>query len=216
MQFTISVRNTSVGLAAAAFLLTGSAMAQTSQSRRATGASGASLQLVGVNAKLDKAIDSQTAKTGQPVEATLDGAVTPLDGKKLPKGTALWGTVENVQASQKGGPSSLSLSFTSAELKDGQKMPVKVTVVEAFPGGEASEASYGDETIAPPSQDVNGSDNYDQEPGVLGHIAMVSSVHSRNSATFSRKDGDLALKAGTFLRIGIAPANGASGMNRGS
>jgi hypothetical protein len=217
MRLAISRKNTSLGLATAAILLAGLARAQTSQSAMGASATGASWQLAGVNARLDKALDSQTAKAGQPVEATLNGAVRTPDGKKLPKGTELWGTVDNVQPSQDGGPSSLSLAFTTAQLEDGQKMPVKVTVVGAFPGSQASEASYdGVETMGPPPEDVNGSDKYDQEPGLLSHVAMMSSVHSQNSATFSRKDGDLMLKAGIFLQIGIAPANAGGGTNGGS
>jgi hypothetical protein len=130
MQIATSLRNLSLGVATASVLLAGSALAQSSQTSQSKSQQ---WQLQGVNARLDHTLDAQSARVGEDVEAKLDQPVKTAEGAKLPAGTEVWGKVERVQASQNGGPSSMTLRFTTGQLRNGQKVPMKVTVIGAFP-----------------------------------------------------------------------------------
>jgi len=191
MRFT-SLKNLSLGLALVSLVSVGAASAQS---------------LVGVNAKLDRTLDSQNAKAGEPVTATLTGTVTTADGVKLKRGTELIGKVADVKS--EGSQVSLALVFDTAKLKDGKQIPVKTTVLAAFP------ATQGDEDTAmlPPPEHVNGDLTFDQEPGALNHVSVTSAVRNSNSGTFSSNNGNFKLIAGTFLQVGIGSVNSSSGTN---
>jgi hypothetical protein len=203
MQVTGRLKNLSIGVVTASFLLAGAAFAQ-------------SVDLTGVNARLEQPLDSRSAKSGQAVEAKLDGSVKTTDGVDLPRGTELVGKVNQVQASQKDGPSSISLVFTTAQLKDGKQVPVKATVVAAYPDSDSYAAAYGDDPMGQAPKNVSSQDKFDQEPGTLSNIAMTSAVQNQDSATFSRNRGDIRLSAGTNLQVGIAPAGSAATVASGN
>lgn len=200
MKSLMSPRNLSLGLATAAFLLSGSALAQSSSARMHP------WQLTGVNARLNRTVDTQSARQGQRVAVKLDSAVKTANGTRLAKGTEVWGKVEKVQASQDGGPSSLTLRFTTAELKNGQKVPVKVTVIEALPRSAGSTyLTASSSEVGPAPKHISPQNTYTQEPGTLHNITMKSAVQSRNSATFSDSNGNVKLNRGTYLQLAIAP-----------
>jgi hypothetical protein len=206
MRWKSSLRNLSLGVASAAFLAAGAAWALPGNSNSPTqSAQSGQSWLAGGTARLDHAVDSQNAKTGQTVEARLDHTVKTADGTELPGGTQLRGTVAAVTPSEGGGPSSITLRFDQAALKDGKTVPVKVTVIGAYPNDENQLAIYGEESMGSAQKHVPAQDRFDQEPGTLSHISMTSRVSGQNSATFSKKDGDVRLRAGTFLQVGIAP-----------
>jgi hypothetical protein len=204
MRLQFSFRNLSLGVATASFLAAGAAWAQPN-SNSTPSAQADSSWLAGGTATLDSALDSQNAKTGEVVQAKLDGAVKTADGIKLPGGTRLLGTVAAVQPSSNRGPSSITLRFDQAQLRDGKTVPVKVTVIGAFPRDEAQMGMYDDETMGSAPKRVPAQDKFDQEPGALSHISMTSRVSGQNSATFMNKNGDVRLRRGTFLQVGIAP-----------
>lgn len=200
MRMASGLRNLSLGVATASFLLAGSALAQSSQTN------GQQWQLKGVNARLDQPLDASSAHVGQRVEVRLDRGIKTADGTKLPGGTQVWGKVENVEASQNGGPSTMTLRFTQAELKNGQKIPLKVTVMGAFPA--SANSSYlnsmgGD--LPPAQRHINPKDRWTQEPGLLHNIELKSAVRSHNSATFTDKNGNVRLNRGSYLQLAIAP-----------
>ena len=203
MRVITTLRDLSLGVATASFLLAGAAFAESSD-------------LTGVTARLDHTIDAQNAQQGQQVEAKLDRAVKTGSGLDLPKGTELMGMVSRVQASQNGGPSVVSLTFTKAELKDGKFVPVKVTLVGAYPSSAGGAAPYGMQTMGPAPRHISPREKIDQEPGLLSHVSMVASARGKNSATFRDKDGNVKLNAGTYFQIGIAPASGNTMMNAGA
>ena len=168
-------------------------------------------QLTGVNARLVHTLDAKSARQGQPVEAKLDGSVKTDQGVKLDKGTDLKGTVTNVEKSSNGGPSSITLDFNQAQLKDGKTIPVKVTVVAAYPPSAGTQAMYGVNEVGSAPRHINPQDKFDQQPGQLRHIALHSQVQGNNSGTFEEKDGNVKLAAGTYLQVGIAAVNNTSG-----
>lgn len=194
MRFAVQLKTLSFGLALITCFAAGAASAQT---------------LLGVNARLDHALDSKTAATGQVVTAKLDGSVTTPDGLRLPRGTELVGKVDEVKASEKGGPASVSLVFASAKLKDGKSVPVKATLVAAFPSDEGDTASFSQQTIPAPPEQIQANTSIHQDAGALGKVSLVSAVKSSDSGTFSRTDGNFHLSSGTCLQFGIA-GNGGS------
>jgi len=196
MRFT-SLKNISFGLAIVSFVAIRAASAQS---------------LVGATAKLDQTLDSKSATAGQVVTAKLNETVKTESGLKLPRGTELIGKVADVKAAQNG-PVSVSLVFTSAKLTDGKEVPVKTTVLAAYPAGAGDSATYGADTMGAAPTQVNGDSAFDQQAGALKNVAMNSAVKDANSGTFSSNDGNFRLSAGTYLQIGIAPAGAGSGTN---
>lgn len=203
MTVVTTLRNVSLGIAAASFLLAGAAFAE-------------STGLTGVTARLDQAINAQTARQGERVEAKLDRTLKSNTGLDLPKGTELVGKVSRVQASENGGPSQISLVFTNAQLKDGKQLPVKVMLVGAYPPSAGGGGGYGQQTMGAAPRHIGPQHKVDQEAGVLSHISMVASAQGHNSATFRDKNGNVRLRQGTYFQVGIAPQNGSGMMNSGA
>jgi hypothetical protein len=206
MRIAISLRNLSLGVATASFLLAGSALAQPMHSSQTNESSARQWQMKAVNARLDHELDAQSAHVGEAVEVRLDRTVKTANGAKLPGGTEVWGKVVKVETSQNGSPSTMTLRFTTAELKNGQKVPVKVTVIGAYPANARSNYVNAMGGILPPApRHINPQDKYTEEPGLLRHIEMKSAVQGHNSATFTDRDGNVKLNRGTYLQLAIAP-----------
>jgi len=206
MRLAAALRNWSLGVATASFLCAGAAWAQPS----AQPGMGQSWNMVGANVRLQQRLDAKTAQQGQSVEARLNGTVKTASGLRLDRGTELWGKVDRVQASTNGGPSMLSVVFTKAELKDGRTIPVKVTVIGAYPSNEEQMAVNGNETMPPVPSHISSNTRIDQQAGMLHHVSLHSAVQSRDSGTFREARGNVKLGTGTFLQVGIAPATGAA------
>jgi hypothetical protein len=134
--------------------------------------------------------------------------VKTTDGVKLDRGTELLGTVASAAPSSNRGPASLTLLFTTAKLKDGKQIPVKVTLLAAYPSGNGDGVLYGNNAVAPPPQHVDPQQAILQEPGLLNKVELKSSVQGQDSGTFSKTDGNFRLAAGTYFQVGIAPTSG--------
>jgi hypothetical protein len=161
--------------------------------------------LVGVTAQLDRNLDSKTATVGQVVTAKLDGAVKTGDGFTLRRGTELIGKVVAVKASRGGSPASVSVEFGSASSRDGRQVPVKATVLAAFPASDVVQSGDAEVIMGPPPQHVSDDQSIEQLPGTLGKVAMTSAVDRTVSGTFSEASRNFRLSAGTYFQIGIAP-----------
>lgn len=183
MQFSFSVKNVSLGLAIVAM----SAAAASAQS------------LSGVNTKLLTPLDSQTAKVGQQVAVKLNDSVKITTGETLPKGTELVGSVSEVKAAEGSNPATVTVVFNTAELKGGKKVPVKATLLAAYPAN-------GDE-IGPAPSHVEAKYSVDQEPGALRGVSLKSAVQNPDSGTFSKEKGNFKLAAGSFLQLAVGPAS---------
>lgn len=191
MRFAVRLKNLSLGLALVSSISVAAASAQT---------------LLGVNAQLDRNLDTKTAAPGQVVTAKLDGTVKTAEGLRVPRGSELIGKVDAVKSSDNGGPASVTISFSSARLKNGKTIPVKVTVVAAYPQSAGGSSDGSDQTLPPPPSQVNSDTTVQQDAGALGKVSLKSAVKSDNSGTFTRADGDFRLSAGTYLQVGIAPS----------
>lgn len=181
------LKNFSFGLALASFICAGAASAQS---------------LVGVTTRLEKPLDSGSAKSGETITTKLDSTVTTPDGIKLPRGTELLGKVADVKSGQNGNVS-VTLLFSTAKLKGGKEIPVKATLVGAYTAGEGDDATYGSLTMAPAPAKVSADDTFNQQPGALRHVTMTSAVKNSDSGTFTSSNGNFKLEAGTYLQFGI-------------
>lgn len=191
MRFT-SLKNVSLGLAVVSLLSAGMASAQS---------------LAGVSTQLVKPLNSETAAAGQAVTVKLNSGVKTPEGVKLPRGTQLIGKVTAVTPAQKGNAASLTLVFTEAQLKGGKQIPVKATVLAAYPESEGVEAQYSDSTMDTAAGSVASNHVVDQEPGALPGVTLKAAVQDANSGTFSKTDGNFKLGAGTYLQIGVGQAS---------
>ncbi len=166
------------------------------------------LQLVGANATLVQDISSKSASQGDAVTARLTSTVK--GATELPKGTVLLGKVDEVQASTNGSPGKLSIVFDRARLRDGHEIPIKATLLGAFP----KPAAYGGYDSNEPLllQSIPDDERIDQEPGALhNNVAMHSAVKEDVSAVFTSTDHNIDLKKGTQLQVAIAPEGGSQG-----
>jgi hypothetical protein len=98
-----------------------------------------------VNAELNQSVDSKKAKEGDAVTAHTTESVKS-DGKVvIPKGTKLVGHVTRATARAKGdADSALAVQFDRAILKNGQEMPLQVTI-QALASAESAAAVSGDD-----------------------------------------------------------------------
>jgi hypothetical protein len=196
MRLKLNVQNLSLGAALVSLMAVGAASAQT---------------LAGVNTRLVQPLDSATAAPGQAIAVKLDGSVKTTDGVKLPRGTELVGKIAEVKPSQNGGPASVSVVFTTAQLKGGKQIPVKATLLAAYPGDQGVEAQYSDATADTVADNVSGDHQVDQEPGALPGVTLKAAVKDPDSGTFSKAGGNFKLGAGTFFQIGVGSASSGSG-----
>lgn len=182
------LQSSSLAIAAASFAFSGYASAQASPNS----------QVATASATLVQNIDSKNASQGEAVTARL---TSNLKGAtELPKGTVLVGTVAQVQPSTNGSQASLSIVFDQAQLRDGHKIPIKATIIGAFPEESSDFGPSPDlvpDTIAPDQQ-------VDQEPGPLSHVSLHSAVQSNTSGVFSSTDRNINLKKGTQLQFAIS------------
>ena len=98
-----------------------------------------------VNAELNQALDSKKAKEGDAVTARTTEAVKSGGKVLIPKGSKLVGHVTRATARAKGdADSALAVQFDRAILKDGQALPLQVTI-QALASGEPTAAIGGDD-----------------------------------------------------------------------
>ena len=91
------------------------------------------IQLVGALASLNKSIDAKKMKQGDAVTAKLQSDVKIPDSMDLPKNTVLLGHVDQVQPSENKSDSSIQVTFDKAQLKNGQQLAVKATIMQIAP-----------------------------------------------------------------------------------
>jgi hypothetical protein len=175
-------------------------------------------KLVGANARLVNTVDTKHASQGQTITAKIESNVKNVGGVEFPKGTLLIGKVEQVRPSTNDGPAYLSIVFDQAKLADGKTVPVKATLLGAYPaqdGDYYAEAGSEGTLIGGLPASVPADQKVDQEPGALGNVEMRSAVQSVASAVFTSTKHNIDLKNGTELQVAIAP-EGAAATQSGS
>jgi hypothetical protein len=91
------------------------------------------IQMAPARATLNHGLDAKKAKQGDAVTARLQDDVKIADAPELPKNTVLMGHVDQVQASEHKSDSVIQVTFDKAQLKDGQQVPIKATVIQIAP-----------------------------------------------------------------------------------
>ena len=204
-------RSASISLSVAAiyiaFLSTQLIHAQSSQSMNSMATAdppSASIQdateMVPAQATLAQSLDARRIQAGQPVQATLNQAVQLKNGPEMPRGTVLLGTVVNDQKQANGEPE-LALRFTGAQLKDGQTVPIKATIV----GLSAPAFVQTGMTPDPPVNTWNSRTVQVDQIGALPGVDLHSSIGSTDSGVFvaTSKD-DFKVQRSSRLSLAIA------------
>ncbi|HEX5233787.1 MAG TPA: hypothetical protein VFW25_00510 [Silvibacterium sp.] len=209
------MRPSSIGIAAMLVATCGDAGAQMApqntqspENVQSTQSMPRNIRLVSADARLTRSVNSSKAAQGQMVSAKLTSDVKNAGTTELPKGTMLMGKVEQVKPSTNDGPSQLSVVFDQARLSNGRLVPIKATLLGAYPANTSDywvDTTTSGSLMATQPRYIAADEKVDQEPGTLRHVSMHSSVQSNASGVFMNKDGNVNLKSGTRLQIAIAP-----------
>ena len=162
-------------------------------------------KLVSADAVFTSHIDSQKMPPGSQFHAKLLNKIRLDNGTELATGTILVGQIVD-DGAQPAGTAKLALRFTEANLKNGQTVPIKATIVNVYDAESQSAASnYNAFSSPPPPANWNGTaasvDEIDAVPGVDLHSNRASS----NSGVFvSTKKDDIRLSPNVGLQLVIA------------
>jgi hypothetical protein len=186
-----------IALAALSLSLTCMAQSPVAGEREAT-------QMVPAQAALKQSLDARKLAPGATFQAVLATKAELTSGPVLPAGTVLIGQVIE-DGMTAGGPPRLALRFTTAQLKDGQTLPIRATIVDYQQPEDIDTESH---PITPGQQlenfwtaqtlEVNQLD-------ALSHVDMHSDIASPDSAVFTAHNNkDVKLRAGSELQLAIA------------
>ena len=149
-------------------------------------------QLVAATAELQTSINAKTAKVGDLVTAKIGASVKIPGGKKLSRGTLLFGHIDQVQAVENSGTSTVVLTFDKAQPKDGEPIPLKTTIVGV--------STDGIDLDPPP---LNPHLQFAKEPSSTHGYGLTSDVDSSNSGVLKASGKNVHLKQGTELAFAI-------------
>lgn len=207
---SLSVAALCFAFAAPAFANASNSSASASGAESSSAASSASsvaMQMVRARAALLKELDARKIKTNTKIQARLADKVLLKDGKELPSGTLLIGTV-TADSMKTTGASRLALDFTQAKLKNGTLIPIDATIVGV--AGPESMNSEGYD-VMPGQQMPNTWDTsmlQIDEINALSGVDMHSRINGSNSGVFvSNKKHDMKLDAGTELALALRAAS---------
>jgi hypothetical protein len=142
-------------------------------------------------------IDSRKMSSGSTFQSKLQDKVRLEGGPELPSGTLLVGRVveDNTQAA---GPAKLALQFTEADLKNGQTVPIKATIVNVY-------ATTNGEYANAPLEWNRSTLGVDQVDVVSG-VDLHSRIAGPNSGVFvSTGKDDIKLPKDMGIELAIAP-----------
>lgn len=175
-------------------------------SASASSANAMAMQMVRARVALLKDIDARKIKADGKFQARLADKVHLKNGKELPSGTVLIGTVTADKMTDSG-TSRLAINFAQAKLKDGTIIPVHATIV-----GVAAPESMSNEgfNVAPGDQMSNTWDSsvlqVDQINALSG-VDLHSKIAGDNSGVFvSNKKHDMKLDQGTEFALALGAA----------
>jgi hypothetical protein len=212
---------TALAIAAVLVAFPSSGLAQTGNTQSGEAAQDASIssgatqeaaKMVSATAVFTSEIDSRKMQPGAQFQAKLLKKVQLEGGPELPTGTVLAGQVVS-DDTQSAGAAKLALRFTQADLKNGQAVPIKATIIHVYNVPDVEASQYG----ASP-----GPESWDRQTTAIKQIDAVSGVdlHSNiaspNSGVFvsTRKD-DIKLSQSTGVELVIAPQATASQASAG-
>lgn len=150
-------------------------------------------------AALENGLDARHLQTGSQIQAKLTDSVHLKDGRKLPRGTRLIGSV-TAGSTQPGAASRLAIRFTQAYLKDGKTLPITASIVGEAPPYDSRETAVA--TDISPTWD--GKTVQFDEMGVISGVDLHSRIGAENSGIFvATGRDDVKLAAGSRLALAI-------------
>jgi len=160
-------------------------------------------KMVSAEAVFTTEIDSRKTHPGAEFQAKLLKKVRLENGPELPVGTVLVGKIVS-DDTQSAGLAKLALKFTQANLKSGQTVPIRATIVNVYNVPDRVEASqYGTAAV---------SESWDHQATAIDQIDVISGVDlhsniaSSNSGVFvSTKKNDIKLSKSVGLELAMAP-----------
>jgi len=168
------------------------------------------MRMVPASTELLQTIDANKIATGGAVKVKLAGKVHLENGPELRSGTILVGTVVKGNNGEPSG-ATLSVRFTEADLKGGQVVPIKATIVGvARPSnGYSAESGF---PITPGEQSPNdwtAKTLQVEQINASSHVDMHSDIASDESGVFfSTANRDVKIPAGSEIKLAIAPSSG--------
>lgn len=175
------------------------------------------LNLVSANAELTHPLNSKSAHQGQSVMAKLTSSVKTERHTELPKGTILLGKVAQVQnANSSGNQSKISIVFNEARLSNGREVPIKATLLGAYPPQSSDVAQSASSYMIMQPHHIPNDQKVQQDPGTLSHVMLKSAVQSNVSGVFLSKKHNINLHQGTRLQLAIAPETNSMSTASGS
>jgi len=113
----------------------------------------ANAQLRPVTGELEGKLDTKDAKTGDSVVVKTTETASTANGIEIPKGSRIEGHIVDVAAKGQGGDNSrVTIQFDDAEVKGGQKLPIRSVIQSISPaGGTAGADAAGGPSATTPS-----------------------------------------------------------------
>jgi hypothetical protein len=175
------------------------------------------INLVSANARLTQGLNAKSTRRGQGVMAELTSDVKANGQTEFPSGTMLMGKVVRVEHTYaNGNQSEISLVFNEARLSNGRQVPIKATLLAAYPPAETGMAESGSSYMIVQPRHIRNDQQIQQDPGTLSHVMMKSSVQSHVSGVFLSKTHNINLHRGTRLQLAIAPETNSMSTASGS
>lgn len=208
-NLALSIATLSLAMITPAFGQTPDQSAQNNQPTSVTEAQ----HMVPARASLNRSLNSKDTHTGDQFRATLNDNVHLDGGVTLHKGDALVGQVVTDDMNTPGN-ARLAIRFTKADLKNGQAVPIKATIVALYtPDNFVDDADLQPDHT--PNSWNNGTLQVDQED-VVKDVDLHSRISSHNSGVFvSTKKSDVKIPAGSELALAITAAPNAATSNSG-
>lgn len=170
-------------------------------------------QMVAATVDLKKDLDARKLHPGDHFEAVLQRDVQLKNGPRLDKGTVLLCTVTTDQLQP--GNARLAFRFTRAQLKNGQTIPIKATVVQI--AGPLSGWNTGmGRNVANESGLWSPHVLQVDQMGAASGVSLHSAIASRNSAVLESKKDDVKLRANSQIVVAISAQSEPNSMGNGA
>ena len=176
------------------------------------GGSPHTITMVNVPATLEKTIDAKKAKAGEPISVKVSSAAQLSDGTRIPIGSILTGHIDAVTPSEKKSDSTVTVTFDKLQIKNGNEVAVKSTLVSAMstaPGGDDKPydpSSYRPGTLGDNKSNGqnNGDAGFSSTPHPIEGLTVSGSPQEASSGTFTQAKGNVHLSSGVVLVVSIA------------
>ena len=167
--------------------------------------------MVSVGAILEKSLDAKKAKAGDPISAKVSTAAQLSDGTKVPIGSVFSGHIDSVTPSEKKSDSTITVTFDKLQIRNGNQIDVKATLVSAMttaPGGSSGPYDQGlARQGAAPNASSNAQSNtggFSATPHPIDGLTVTGAPQDASSGTLTQSKGNVHLSSGVDLVFSVA------------